>query len=182
MTTERGPQVAILTENGFEQEELTSPRAALEGAGIGVDIIAPRSGVVKAWDHTDWGIEVKVDKELSKAKVEDYDALVLPGGVMNPDKLRMNKQAVSFVKAFLESGKPVAAICHGPQVLIETGLLTGKNMTSYSSLQTDMKNAGANWVDEPCVEDGNLITSRKPDDLPDFNRKLVERISKNPEG
>lgn len=176
MSSTSNIRVAILTENGFEQEELTSPKEALEGKGISVDIISPQGSKVKAWNHTDWGIELPVDKELSSANVDDYDALVLPGGVMNPDKLRMNKTAVSFVSDFLKSGKPVAAICHGPQVLIETGMVKGKKMTSYPSLQTDLKNAGADWVDEECVETDNLITSRKPDDLPAFNKALLSKI------
>ena len=171
-------QVAILTENGFEQEELTSPKAALEKEGISVDVIAPRMGKVQAWDHKDWGIEIDADKDIATANPEEYDALVLPGGVLNPDKLRMDKKAVEFVKKFMESGKPVAAICHGPQTLIETGLLKGRKITSYASLQTDLRNAGAEWVDEECVVDGNLITSRKPDDLPAFNKKVLEILRK----
>jgi len=170
-------KVAILTENGFEQVELTSPKAALEKAGAKVDVISPQRGNVKAWNKTDWGIKVKVDKELSNVKPADYDALVLPGGVMNPDKLRQNRDAVNFVKEFLQSGKPIAAICHGPQILIETGLLKGKTMTSFPSLQTDLKNAGVNWVDEEIVHFENLITSRKPSDLDAFNKKLIKTLS-----
>lgn len=167
-------KVAILTEKGFEQIELTSPKEALEQAGIATEVIAPEGGTVRAWDHTDWGIEVEVDTKLADADTADYDLLLLPGGVLNPDKLRMNKDAVRFVKKFLESGKPVAAICHGPQTLIETGMLNGKKMTSYPAIKTDLQNAGASWVDETVVEDGNLITSRNPDDLPAFNKKIVE--------
>ena len=170
-------RVAILTEEGFEQVELTSPKEALEKAGARTDVISPKSGKIKAWNTKDWGIEINVDKELKDAKVEDYDALVLPGGVLNPDKLRTNKDAVAFVKEFLQSGKPVAAICHGPQTLIETGLLEGRRMTSYPSLKTDLKNAGANWVDQEMVHDGNLISSRKPDDLPAFNKELIKVLS-----
>jgi len=170
-------RVAILTEEGFEQVELTSPKEALEKAGAKTDVISPKSGKIKAWNTKDWGIEINVDRELKDAKVEDYDALVLPGGVMNPDKLRTNKDAVAFVKEFLQSGKPVAAICHGPQTLIETGLLEGRRMTSYPSLKTDLKNAGANWVDQEMVHDGNLISSRKPDDLPAFNKELIRVLS-----
>jgi protease I len=172
-----GIKVAILTENGFEQVELTSPKAALENAGAKVDVISPQLGKVKAWDKTDWGIEVKVDKELANVKPADYDALVLPGGVMNPDKLRQNENAVNFVKEFLQSGKPVAAICHGPQILIETGLLKGKTMTSFPSLQTDLRNAGVNWVDKEIVHFDNLITSRKPSDLYAFNEELIKTLS-----
>jgi len=170
-------RVAILTEEGFEQVELTSPKEALEKAGARTDVISPKSGKIKAWNTKDWGIEINVDKELKDAKVEDYDALVLPGGVLNPDKLRTNKDAVAFVKEFLQSGKPVAAICHGPQTLIETGLLEGRRMTSYPSLKTDLKNAGANWVDQEMVHDGNLISSRRPDDLPAFNKELIKVLS-----
>jgi protease I len=170
-------KVAILTENGFEQVELTSPKAALENAGAKVDVISPQLGKVKAWDKTDWGIEVKVDKELANVKPADYDALVLPGGVMNPDRLRQNENAVNFVKEFLQSGKPIAAICHGPQILIETGLLKGKTMTSFPSLQTDLRNAGVNWVDKEIVHFDNLITSRKPSDLDAFNEELIKTLS-----
>jgi len=170
-------RVAILTEEGFEQVELTSPKEALEKAGARTEVISPQSGKIKAWNTKDWGIEINVDKELKDAKVEDYDALVLPGGVLNPDKIRTNKDAVAFVKEFLQSGKPVAAICHGPQTLIETGLLEGRRMTSYPSLKTDLKNAGANWVDQEMVHDANLISSRKPDDLPAFNKELIKVLS-----
>ena len=177
MATLSNKRVAILTEEGFEQVELTSPLEALKEAGAQVDVISPKSGKIKAWNHTDWGIEIDVDKELSTVSPNDYDALVLPGGVMNPDKLRQNKEAVAFVSAFLDEGKPVAAICHGPQVLIETGMISGRNMTSYPSLQTDLKNAGVNWTDEEVVVDNGLVTSRNPDDLPAFNKKMIEEIA-----
>jgi protease I len=177
METLKNKKVAILTESGFEQVELTSPKEALEQAGATVEIICPKGGKVRAWNTKDWGIELDVDKELSTAKTKDYDALVLPGGVMNPDKLRQNGEAVKFVKEFLQSGKPVAAICHGPQTLIETGLLSGRRMTSYPSLQTDLKNAGVNWVDEEMIHDGNLITSRKPADLEAFNKELIKTLA-----
>jgi protease I len=170
-------KVAILTEEGFEQVELTSPKEALEAAGATVHIISPKSGKIKAWDHTDWGIEVDVDKNLSDVSPDDYDALVLPGGVLNPDKLRQNKAAVAFASAFLDEGKPLAAICHGPQLLIETNMLNGRRLTSYPSLQTDLKNAGADWVDEEVVVDNGLVTSRTPADLDAFNRKTIEEIS-----
>jgi protease I len=169
-------KVALLTEEGFEQVELTSPKEALEAAGATVHIISPKSGKIKAWDKTDWGIEVDVDKELSTVSPDDYDALVLPGGVLNPDKLRQNKDAIAFVSAFLDEGKPVAAICHGPQVLIETCMLKGRTLTSYPSLQTDLINAGANWVDEEVVVDNGLVTSRTPADLDAFNSKTIEEI------
>jgi protease I len=170
-------KIAILTEEGFEQVELTSPKEALEAAGATVHIISPKTGKIKAWNETDWGIEVDVDKELTTVSPDDYDALVLPGGVLNPDKLRQNKDAVAFVSAFLDEGKPVAAICHGPQVLIETGMISGRKLTSYPSLQTDLQNAGAIWTDEEVVVDNGLITSRTPKDLDAFNQKTIEEIS-----
>ncbi|MBE7178667.1 MAG: type 1 glutamine amidotransferase [Mucilaginibacter polytrichastri] len=170
-------KVAILTENGFEQVELTSPKNALEAAGATVHVISTdKNDSVKAWDKKNWGITIPVDKKLSEVSVNDYDALMLPGGVLNPDKLRTDKDAVAFAKAFLEAGKPVAAICHGPQLLIETGLLEGREMTSYWSVQMDLKNAGANWRDEKVVTDNGLVTSRSPDDLDAFNQKMIEEI------
>lgn len=170
-------KVAILTENGFEQIELTFPKAALEREGFTVHVISPQPGKIKAWNFTDWGIDVKVDVVLKDANPADYNALVLPGGVLNPDVLRQNELAVSFVKEFLQSGKPVAAICHGPQILIETGLLKGKTMTSYPAIKTDLRNAGANWVDDEVVHFENLITSRTPDDLDAFNNELIQTLS-----
>lgn len=170
-------KIAILTEEGFEQVELTSPREALEKAGVTVHVISPQKTEVKAWNETDWGIRVKVDKNLDEANPEDYDGLLLPGGVLNPDKLRSNEKAVSFVKHFLETGKPLAAICHGPQTLIETGLLEGRKMTSYSSIKTDLINAGVDWVDQEVVVDQGLVTSRSPKDLPAFNKKMLEEFA-----
>ncbi len=169
-------KVAILTEEGFEQVELTSPKEALEAAGAEVDVISPKSGRIRAWDETNWGIEINVDKQLNMVSPDDYDALVLPGGVLNPDKLRQNKDAIAFVSAFLDEGKPVAAICHGPQMLIETGMIGGRTLTSYPSLQTDLKNAGAHWIDQEVVVDNGLVTSRTPADLDAFNRKIIEEI------
>ena len=169
-------KVAILTEEGFEQVELTSPKAALEAAGAKVDVISPKSGKIKAWNKTNWGIEINVDKQLSEANPNDYDALILPGGVMNPDKLRQNKEAVAFAFSFLKDGIPIAAICHGPQLLIETGLINGRTMTSYPSLQTDLRNAGVRWVDQEVVVDNGLVTSRTPADLEAFNQKMIEEI------
>ena len=157
--------------------DLTSPKKVLEEAGAMVHIISPQSGKVKAWDHDHWSIELPVDVPLSKANPEDYDALLLPGGVLNPDKLRLNKEAVAFAQHFLEQGKPLAAICHGPQLLIETGMISGREMTSYQSVSTDLKNAGAVWVDREVVVDNGLVTSRSPKDLEAFNRKVVEEIS-----
>ncbi len=171
-----GKKVAIITENGFEEVELTSPKKVLEEAGATVQIVSPQKDKVKAWDHDHWSIELPVDVQLDKANPEDYDALVVPGGVLNPDQMRMNKACVEFAQHFLETGKPVAAICHGPQLLIETGLINGRTMTSYWSVQTDLKNAGAIWVDKEVVVDNGLVTSRSPKDLDAFNKKMVEEI------
>jgi protease I len=176
MATLTGKKIAILTENGFEEVELTSPKKALEEAGAEVRIVSPQKDKVKAWDKDHWSIELSVDEALDSANAMDYDALMLPGGVLNPDKLRMNKTAVEFAQQFLEMGKPVAAICHGPQLLIETGMIDGRNMTSYWSLRTDMENAGVIWEDKEVITDNGLVTSRSPDDLEAFNRKLIEEI------
>jgi protease I len=177
MATLENRRVAILTEEGFEQVELTSPKMELKDAGAIVHVISPKSGKIKAWDKTNWGIEVDVDKQLDEVSPDDYDALVLPGGVLNPDKLRQNKEAVAFVTAFLKEGKPIAAICHGPQMLIETGLIKGRRLTSFPSLQTDLRNAGAEWVDEEVVVDNGLVTSRTPADLIAFNKKMIEEFA-----
>jgi protease I len=173
----KGKTVAILTENGFEEVELTSPKKALEEACATVHIISPQKQKVKGWNHDHWSIELPVDKNISTARINDYDALILPGGVLNPDQLRQNKDAVDFAKDFLETGKPVAAICHGPQLLIETGLLEGRTLTSYPSVQTDLKNAGANWHDKEVIVDNGLVTSRSPKDLEAFNKKMIEEIA-----
>jgi protease I len=173
----QGKKVAILVENGFEQVELTEPKKALEEAGATTMVVSPREGKVKGWQHTEWGDEFTVDVPLSNANARDFDALLLPGGVMNPDKLRMNREAVSFVRDFFNSNKPVAAICHGPWTLIEAGVVRGRKLTSYTSIQTDLKNAGAEWVDQEVVTDNGLVTSRKPDDIPAFNRKMVEEFA-----
>lgn len=170
-------KVAILTENGFEEVELTSPMNALEQAGVTVHVISSQKNKVKAWNHDHWSIEVTVDKNLSDANPEDYDMLVLPGGVLNPDKLRRSKEAVLFAQHFLEQAKPLAAICHGPQTLIETGMLDGRTMTSYSSIKTDLVNAGVNWVDKEVVVDNGLVTSRSPEDLDAFNKKMIEELA-----
>ncbi|MDO3641638.1 MAG: type 1 glutamine amidotransferase domain-containing protein [Mucilaginibacter sp.] len=176
MATLNNKKVVILTEEGFEQVELTSPKAALEEAGATVHVVSPKSGKIKAWDKTDWGIEIDVDKALNEVSPDDYDALMLPGGVLNPDKLRQNKEAVAFVSAFLDESKPVAAICHGPQMLIETGMIGGRTLTSYPSLRTDLENARAHWIDQEVVVDQGLVTSRRPDDLEAFNKKMIEEI------
>lgn len=169
-------KVAILTENGFEQVELTSPKEAMEQAGVKVHIVSPQRKEVKAWDKDKWGITLPVDVTIENANADEYDGLLLPGGVLNPDKLRMNEMAIEFVKRFLEAGKPVAAICHGPQTLIETGLMEGKEMTSYPSIKTDLINAGVKWVDREVVVDNGLVSSRSPEDLPAFNNKLLEEL------
>jgi protease I len=176
MATLTGKKVAILTENGFEEVELTSPKKALEDAGAEVAIVSPQKEKVKAWSHDHWSIEVPVDVNVKDADPNDYDALMVPGGVFNPDKMRMNENCVRFAKHFLETGKPVAAICHGPQLLIETGLIDGRNMTSYPSVKTDLINAGASWIDREVVVDNGLVTSRSPQDLDAFNKKMIEEI------
>jgi protease I len=173
----KGRKIAALVDNGFEQSELTEPKKALEQAGAAVDVISPQTGEVKGWQHTDWGQKVRVDRDLSSARAADYDGLLLPGGVMSPDRLRANPKAVAFVKEFVAGDKPIAAICHGPWTLIETGAVKGRRMTSWPSLRTDLTNAGASWVDEPVVVDRGLVTSRKPDDIPEFNRKMIEEFA-----
>jgi len=173
----RNKRVAALVDTGFEQSELVEPRKALEAAGAEVDVISPQQGRVKGWSDKHWGEDVQVDRQLDGANASDYDALLLPGGVMNPDKLRMNPKAVQFVKAFVDSGKPIAAICHGPWTLIEAGGIRGRKVTSWPSLQSDLRNAGATWVDQEVVTDNGLVTSRKPDDIPAFNGKMIEEFA-----
>jgi protease I len=169
--------VAILVENGFEEVELTEPRRALDDAGAETRIVSPREGKVRAWDEKDWGGEYDVDLPLESARADDFDALLLPGGVMNPDKLRMDERAVAFVRDFFQAGKPVAAICHGPWVLVDAEVLRGRRVTSYPSIRADLSNAGASWVDEEVVVDAGLVTSRKPDDIPAFNAKMLEEFA-----
>ena len=173
-----GVKVAILATDGFEQSELFEPKKALEDAGAEVRIVSLRSGEIKGWNEKDWGDKIAVDLTVDEARAEDFDALQLPGGVMNPDKLRMNEKAVAFVKAFFDAGKPVGAICHAPWTLIEAGVVKGKTLTSWASLQKDLENAGAKWVDEEVVADNGLVTSRKPSDLAAFNRKIIEEFAK----
>lgn len=173
MTDIRDLKVAILVTDGFEQVELTEPRKALDAAGADTSIVSPKDGQVRAWKFTDWGDSLPVDVPLGQARPDDFDALVLPGGVLNPDKLRMDAHAVAFVRAFLDAGKPVAAICHGPWTLIETGKVGGRRMASWPSLRTDLTNAGIEWVDQEAVVDGNIVTSRKPDDIPAFNQEMI---------
>lgn len=168
--------VAILATNGFEESELREPKIALEKAGADVEIISLEKGEIKSWNNGDWGKAYKVDKTLNEVTQADYNALVLPGGVINPDILRRDKNAISFIKSFFEHHKPVAAICHAPWLLAEADVLQGRNVTSFSSIKTDIINAGANWTDEEVVVDAGLVTSRNPDDLPAFNDKLVEEV------
>jgi len=171
-----GKRVAILATDGVEQVELTEPRKALDEAGAKTVVVSPKRGKIKGWQHDHWGDEISVDQELEGANAETFDALLLPGGVMNPDHLRMNKQAVQFVKSFFDAGKPVAAICHGPWLLVEADVVRGRSVTSWPSLQTDLRNAGADWVDREVVTDEGLVTSRKPDDIPAFSRKMIEEF------
>jgi protease I len=173
----KGKKVAFLATDGVEQVELTEPRKALDQAGATTHVVSPKSGEIKAWKLKEWGDTIKVDKSLDQVKASEYDALVLPGGVINPDHLRMEQKAVEFVKEFAQAGKPIAAICHGPWLLIEAGVVKGKKVTSWPSLKTDLKNAGANWVDQQVVLDGSFITSRKPDDIAAFSQKIIEEIA-----
>lgn len=177
--TLEGVRVAILATDGFEQSELTEPRRALDAAGAVTKVISPKSGKLRGWNHKEWGEEVQVDQALDGADPKNYDALVLPGGVMNPDALRMQPKAVAFVKSFFDAGKPVGAICHGPWTVIESGAAKGHRMTSWPSLKTDIRNAGADWVDQEVVVDANLVTSRKPDDIPAFNREIINLFGRS---
>jgi len=169
-------KIAILATHGFEESELKSPKEYLEQQGWTAHIVSPEAGTIKAWAEKDWGKEYKVDVALDQALASDYDALVLPGGVINPDQLRTNQQALEFVKSFFADGKPVAAICHGPQTLINAGLVKGRKMTSVKAISQDLINAGADWSDEEVVTDKGLVTSRTPKDLPAFNKKMAEEI------
>ena len=170
----KGRKIAVLATDGVEQVELTEPVRDLELAGAEVTVVSPKSGSIQGMNHHEKADKLPVDAELAKTSPEQFDGLVLPGGVANPDELRMNEKAVAFVKHFVDAGKPIAAICHGPWTLIEAGGVRGKRMTSWPSLKTDLRNAGATWVDEVCVRDGKLVTSRKPDDIPEFNRGILE--------
>jgi protease I len=172
-----GKRIAILATNGFEQSELEEPKKALEAAGAQTQVVSISQGQIRGWHHTDWGNSVSVDVTIQQANPNDYDGLVLPGGVINPDKLRMVPEAVAFVRNFVQSGKPIAAICHGPWTLINAEGVRGRKVTSWPSLQVDLENAGAHWVDQQVVVDQGLVTSRKPDDLPAFNRKMIEEFA-----
>ena len=171
-------RIMILATDGFEQSELEKPKQNLEDAGFETVVVAPKAGEIKGWQHTDWGTPVMVDMTLDQADAADFDALVLPGGQMNPDKLRMEEKAVQLVKDFCASGKTVAAICHGPWLLAEADVIDGKTVTSWPSIRTDLRNAGATVVDQECVEDGNLITSRKPDDIPAFSEAVIRAVER----
>ncbi len=173
----KGKKIAILATDGFEQVELTQPRKALDDAGATTIVVSPKSGEIKGWEFKDWGDTVKVDKTLESANPNDYDALMLPGGVINPDHLRMDPAAINFVRQFVATGKTVAAICHGPWTLLEAGALRGRKVTSWPSLKTDLKNAGANWIDQQVVTDGQFIFSRKPDDIPAFSKAIIASLS-----
>ena len=173
-----GLKVAILIENGFEQVEMEEPRKALDRAGAETQIVSPQREQVRGWKLTEWGDKFPVDVALDSAQADDFDALLLPGGVMNPDNLRRQPKAVEFVKAFFEAGKPVAVICHGPWTVIEAGAARGRRIASWPSLKTDLRNAGAEWVDQEVVVDGNLVSSRKPDDIPAFNRETINLFSR----
>jgi len=170
-------KIAILATDGFEESELKSPKEHLEQQGWTAHIVSPQTGSIKAWSEKDWGSEYTVDKALDEVSASEYDALVLPGGVINPDQLRTDDKALSFVQDFFTQHKPVAAICHGPQILINAGAVNGRKMTSVNSISADLKNAGAVWEDSEVVVDNGLVTSRTPDDLPAFNAKMVEEIS-----
>ena len=174
-----GMKVAILIEDGFEQVEMVEPRKALDQAGAETSVVSPRNEHVRAWNFTEWGDNFPVDVALDRARPDDFDALLLPGGVINPDKLRMQPKAVAFAKAFFDAGKPVAAICHGPWTVIETGAARGRRIASWPSLKTDLRNAGAEWMDQDAVVDGNLVSSRKPDDIPAFNRAMIDVFSRS---
>ena len=173
----KGKRVAILATDGVEQLELTAPRTALVDAGATTVLVSPRDGKIKGWQHDHWGDEFDVDMPLENASVRDFDALLLPGGVMNPDRLRMDKRAVRFVRDFFLAGKPIAAICHGPWLLVEAGVVRDRTVTSWPSLETDIRNAGGDWVDREVATDMGIVTSRKPEDIPAFNRKMLEEIA-----
>lgn len=172
-----GRKVAILATDGFEQSELMEPKKVLEGAGATTHVIGPKSGEIRGWQKHEWGKSIHVDRTLDECKVSEYDALLIPGGVMSPDQLRTEPGAVQLVRDFARAGKPIAAICHGPWMLIEAGIVKGRRVTSWPSLRTDMKNAGANWVDQMVATDHGLITSRKPEDIPDFCKALNDQLA-----
>jgi len=173
----KGKRVAILAADGFEQTELMGPKKALEEAGAETVVVSPNAGQIKGWKDKQWADSIPVDQTLDNCSAEDFDALLLPGGLMSPDRLRMNEQAIAFTREFAEAGKPIGAICHGPWTLIEAGAVEGRKMTSWPAIKSDLENAGAEWVDEEVVTDNGLVTSRKPEDVPAFSKKLIEEIS-----
>ena len=175
--TVRGLKIAIVVANGFEQSEMVEPKKALEQAGAKTFIVSPIEGKIKGWKNKNWGDEFAVDKNIEQVKVEDFDGLVLPGGVMNPDTLRLYPSVINFIEGFVKTNKPIAAICHGPWTLIDAEAVKGKKITSWPSIKTDLINAGAQWVDEEVVQDGNIITSRKPGDLPAFNSAYLALLA-----
>lgn len=175
--TLKGKKVAILATDGFEESELFDPKKALDEAGAETSVVSLKKGEIKGWKHTDWGKGIKVDLSLDEADPEEFDALLVPGGVMNPDRLRGDPRAVAFAQSFVDDEKPIASICHGPQLLIETGVLSGRRVTSYPSVKTDIINAGGDWHDAEVMVDSGLVTSRKPDDIPAFNRKMIEEFA-----
>jgi protease I len=172
-------RVAILVDDGFEQAEMAEPRKALEESGAETVLVSPQKDKVRGWENKDWGEEFPVQLSIDGARADSFDALLLPGGVMNPDHLRMNPAAVAFVRAFFDADKPVAAICHGPWTIVEAKAARGRRIASWPSLKTDLKNAGAEWVDEQVVVDGNLVSSRNPDDIPAFNREMINLFGKS---
>jgi protease I len=176
-----GVKVAILVADGFKQVELLEPRQALDEAGADTKVVSPKDERVRGWNFTEWGEEVAVDVPLSRARAPDFDALLLPGGVMNPDNLRMQSEAVAFVRAFFDAGKPVAVICHGPWTVIEAGAARGRRIASWPSLKSDLRNAGAEWIDQDVVVDANLVSSRKPADIPAFNREMLKLFGQTDE-
>ena len=176
MSALNGKRILILATHGFEQSELDVPHAALQKAGAPVDIVSPEAGEIKGWQNKDWGRSVAVDRTLDQARAEDYDAIVLPGGQMNPDTLRGNDKALGLIKSFFDQGKVVAAVCHGPWLLIDTGIAKGRKVTSYKTIKQDLINAGASWQDAEVVTDKGIVTSRKPDDLPAFVAKIIEEV------
>ena len=173
----QGKKVAILATDGVERVELLEPRKALDAAGARTVVVSPKSGSIKGWEHDHWGDSITVDQSLDDARADQFDALMLPGGVMNPDHLRQNERAVQFVRSFFDAGKPVAAICHAPWMLVEADVVNGRTITSWPSLRTDIMNAGAEWVDREVVTDEGLVTSRKPDDITAFSRKMIEEFA-----
>lgn len=172
----KNTRVALLATHGFEESELVEPKKAIKAAGATAHIVSPEGGKIKSWSGGDWSDKYDVDKTLDEARASEYDMLVLPGGQINPDKLRADEKALAFTRHFVDADKPIASICHGPWTLVEVDAVKGRRMTSYKSIKTDLKNAGARWVDEQVVVDGNFITSRNPDDLPAFNKAIVQKL------